>query len=99
MNKWSIYQVIVVITLVISAIIFNQLDVDLHYQIGDSMGMVTSQLLVMIGFLFISGLMCLIFLFQTKEKPDVFTTSSLEKNVTNYICLVHHIVHCSHHCF
>lgn len=29
MNKWSIYQVIVVITLVISAIIFNQLDVDL----------------------------------------------------------------------
>ncbi|MBU6081564.1 hypothetical protein [Allobacillus halotolerans] len=67
MNKWSIYQVIVVITLVISAIIFNQLDVDLHYQIGDSMGMVTSQLLVMIGFLFISGLMCLIFLFQTKK--------------------------------
>lgn len=51
MNKWSIYQVIVVITLVISAIIFNQLDVDLHYQIGDSMGMVTSQLLVRIGFL------------------------------------------------
>lgn len=99
MNKWSIYQVIVVITLVISAIIFNQLDVDLHYQIGDSMGMVTSQLLVMIGFLFISGLMCLIFLFQTKKSQTFLQSPAWKKNVTNYICLVHHIVHCSHHCF
>ncbi|MFB9974699.1 hypothetical protein FPQ10_12420 [Allobacillus sp. SKP2-8] len=67
MNKWSIYQVIVVITLIVGAVIFEQLDVDLHYQMGDSMGMVTSQLLVMTGFLFISGLMCLFFLFQTKK--------------------------------
>lgn len=98
MNKWSIYQVIVVITLVISAIIFNQLDVDLHYQIGDSMGMVTFSVIGYDRFSFISGLMCLIFLFQTK-KARLFYNIQLGKNVTNYICLVHHIVHCSHHCF
>lgn len=85
MNKWSIYQVIVVITLVISAIIFNQLDVDLHYQIGDSMGMVTSQLLVMIGFLFISGLMCLIFLFQTKKSQTFLQHPAWKKCYQLYL--------------
>ncbi|MFC0014219.1 MULTISPECIES: hypothetical protein [Allobacillus] len=67
MNKWSIYQGAVGIVLIISALIFNYMEIDLHYQIGDSMGMVTSPLLVMTGFLFISGLMCLFFLFQIKK--------------------------------
>lgn len=71
MNKWTGYQLLVCIALIIGAMIFEAMGIDFAVQPGDSTGFFGSQLLILFGFLVLSGLISLIFLFQTK-KSDTF---------------------------